>query len=325
MTLTVLFGGQSNEYAVSLRSAAAVLRAARLPSSAVGITKDGRFLRYTGGIDSIERDTWQDSAVPISPTELSGSVVFPLLHGRHGEDGELQGLLSSLSIPYIGCRTFGGAVGMDKFTAKALAEKADVPTLLYALVYKSELSDPNLFSRIEKNIPYPLFVKPSDGGSSIGAGIARGAAELCLRLHAAAEWSERILVERYCPAREIELAVLEEHGRLTVSLPGEIVSNTDFYDYDTKYTNDTARLCVPANLSDETVGRLQEYARRLFLLFDCRHLARIDFFLSGGQIFFNEINTMPGFTSISMYPRLMEHSGIPLSELISRLYHAAFP
>ena len=322
VTLTVLFGGRGEEYAVSLRSAAAVLRAATLPCRAVGITRDGRFLETDPDACAISRDAWQDAATPWSPASLDADdVVFPLLHGRHGEDGELQGYLSTLGIPYIGCTTFAGAVGMDKYTAKVLANGIGIPTLLQTLVYKNELSDPTLCERIEAALSYPIFVKPSDGGSSIGAGIARDRAELRQRLVQAD--AARILLEPYQPAREIEVAILEERGVLTLPPPGEVGHTAAFYDYDTKYGAHTPPLSIPAALPRATAELVTDYAKRIFLLFGCRHLARVDFFVSERGVFFNEINTMPGFTDGSMYPRLFEAIGIPMDALILRLCAAA--
>ncbi len=324
VTLTVLFGGRSNEYAVSLRSAAAVLRAVTLPCRAVGITKDGNFLETPCDAHAIESDAWQTLATPWSPHSLeSDAVVLPLLHGRHGEDGEIQGYLSTLGVPYIGCTPFAGAVGMDKFTCKTLAKSIGIPTLMQTLVYKNELSDPLLCAQIEEELSYPVFVKPSDGGSSIGAGIARDRTELLFRLKEAARESRRLLLEPYLPAREIEVAILEEHGHLTLPPPGEIGHTAEFYDYDTKYGEHTPPLLIPAELPPQAAERLSDYARRIFLLLGCRHLARVDFFFSERGIFFNEINTMPGFTAGSMYPRLFESVGIPMDALITRLCAAA--
>ncbi|MBQ7376971.1 MAG: D-alanine--D-alanine ligase [Clostridia bacterium] len=324
VTLTVLFGGRGDEYAVSLRSAAAVLRAATLPCRAVGITRDGRFLETDPDACAILRDAWQDAAAPWSPASLDADgVVFPLLHGRHGEDGELQGYLSTLDIPYIGCTTLAGAIGMDKYMAKLLASSIGIPTLLQTLVYKNELSDPLLYERIEAALFYPIFVKPSDGGSSIGAGIARDRAELRRRLAQAD--TARILLEPYQPAREIEVAILEERGVLTLPPPGEVGHTAEFYDYDTKYGAHTPPLSIPAALPRATAELVTDYAKRIFLLFGCRHLARVDFFVSERGVFFNEINTMPGFTAGSMYPRLFEAIGIPMDALILRLCAAARP
>jgi D-alanine--D-alanine ligase len=337
--IALFFGGMSGEYAVSLASAAAVLRALDpdlYEPLAVGITQTGEWLLTYATPDEIERDAWQTNAVSclLSPDrgrkglllfEESGArrilpdLLFPLLHGKYGEDGCIQGLFALSGIPFVSSPVLASAVGMHKHIAKTLAQAAGIPVLRGACVAKADGMTAAL-AEISASLAFPVFVKPASGGSSVGAGIVRDPRDLPAALTCAWEADEHALVEPYCPAREIEVAVLDG----IASRAGEIVLPTgSFYDYDTKYKNGRATLCAPAQLTSEEEARAREYALRLYRLFACRGQARVDFFLTNeGELYFNEINTLPGFTADSMFPRLMMGKG-GLPALLARMIAGA--
>ncbi len=346
-TVLVLFGGVSNEYEVSLRSAAAVCR--HLPKDIqtylVGITKKGDWLLFSGDVAELENDTWLNYDALLSPlsvtlsrkgtclragdTVLHPDVIFPVLHGQNCEDGRLQGFLDTLGIPYVGCGCAASVFGMDKANAKLIAQSVGVPVADWLLFSREEIVDgkthEHCLCRIEERFPtYPVFIKAVNSGSSVGAFRADDRAALSKALLDAAKVDTRVLAEEFICGREIEVAVLENGGKLTVSVPGEIEPCAAFYDYDTKYKSTSARTYIPARLPSELLKTVSDYAATVFTALGCRHLSRVDFFVTGeGRVLFNEINTMPGFTSISMYPKLMETCGIPFSRLTELLIEEA--
>ena len=337
--IALFFGGQSSEYAVSLTSAAAVLRALDrelCEPLAIGITREGHWLLTRATPEEIEADEWQKNALPcfLSPDRgmrglflfegerarvILPDLLFPLLHGKYGEDGCIQGLFALSGIPFIGCPTRPSAVGMDKHLTKTLAAAAGIPVLPWACVVKAEGMAAAL-EKIEGTLAFPLFVKPASGGSSVGASVVREPRDLPAALKCAWEEDEYALIEPYCPAREIEVAVLDG----VASRAGEICLPTGgFYDYDTKYRNGSATLSIPARLSQETEETLRAYALTVYKTLGCRGQARVDFFLTAdGQLYFNEINTLPGFTKDSMFPRLMAADG-DLPALLARMIAGA--
>ncbi len=332
-TVALLFGGRSREYEISCRSAATVLTALReagyrvLP---IGITRQGEFLLYRGGAEQIQNTTWESSAantplwlmphgsvMTADGRSLHIDVVFPCLHGQYGEDGRIQGFLDALDLPYIGCGTAASVRAWDKALSKACAVEIGVPTLPWVVTPRAGAEE-----AILRKLSFPLFIKPVLSGSSIGAGRADDRATLTRLLDSAAEVGGDILAEPCITARELEVAVLSD-GETIISRVGEVTPNSTFYDYDTKYRADTARTYIPARLDQEAAEQIRSYARRIYEALGCRHLARVDFFRDAHGIYFNEINTMPGFTSISMYPMLMQDCGIPLPALVGRLVEAA--
>ncbi len=342
----ILFGGASNEHDVSLRSAAAVWQhmPAHVRVSAVAITRDGQWFLFRGTPRDLEKANILQSPQLLSPLSLSlaprgfvtqeghlltPDVIFPVLHGQNCEDGRLQGFLDTVGIPYVGCGCLASAVGMDKEVTKLLAVSVGVPVADWLLLTREDVQNTEKLSatvaRIEARFPaYPVFVKAVNSGSSVGAYRADDKTALQSALTAAAEVDDKILVEEFICGKEIEVAVLERGGALTVSVPGEIEPCADFYDYDTKYNNNTARYHIPARLSHEQLQTVRDYAAAVFRRLSCRHLSRVDFFITdSGRILFNEINTLPGFTSISMYPKMMAHSGISFTELVEFLIEGA--
>ena len=321
----VLFGGRSGEHEVSLQSAASVIAAldpGRYEIVPIGITKDGRWLAGSSAqkllpdvLRSGQRvllgaDPNVGALVPMdedrSPA-LRVDVVFPVLHGTYGEDGTVQGLLELADLPYVGSGVIGSAVGMDKDMQKRLFLQAKLPVGAFLAVSRARWeSEPRAVRReIEKQFRYPVFVKPATLGSSVGMTKAHNAAELEQAMALAGEFAQKIVIERTIRGREIELSVLgNEQAR--ASVPGEIVPHREFYDYEAKYLEEGTRLIIPAKLSKAQVRRFQDLAVRAFHAVEALGMARVDFFLERGtgRIYLNELNTIPGFTSISMYPKL---------------------
>ena len=251
-------------------------------------------------------------------------VVFPVLHGPFGEDGRLQGLLDMAGLPYVGSGVLGSACGMDKDVMKRLLKESEIPTLPHETVWQGEARES--VSRIERNAGYPAFVKPANLGSSVGIRRVENREALIDALAYAHEFDTKVIVEPGIVAREIECAVIGNRSP-EASLPGEIVTRGGFYDYETKYVTDSAELIAPAKLDTEQVEAVRDLAVKAFRALDCSGLARVDFFITDDprrpSILLNEVNTMPGFTSISMFPRMWAVSGLPYERLIERLLELA--
>ena len=326
----VIFGGRSGEHEVSLRSAESIIKSidrAKYDVVPIGITHEGRWLTSKNALnllpakDAIQKTLTSGESITL-PAEPSASevvdVIFPVLHGTYGEDGTIQGLLELANVPYVGAGVLGSAVGMDKDVMKRLFREAGLPIVDYWTVRKSEID-----SFVEKHfgtLPYPLFVKPANLGSSVGITKVHGPEELRKALDTAAEYDRKLVVEKGIDAREIELSVLGNDEPIA-SVPGEIIPSREFYDYEAKYVSDDSRLLIPAPLDAAQMKSAQEMALAAFKVLECSGLARVDLFLEkkSGTFYLNEINTLPGFTTISMYPKLWEASGIPYPELIDRL------
>ncbi len=340
----VIFGGRSGEHEVSLASAASVIRALdpeKYEAVPIGIGKDGRWFIGTPAQKMLPDVLRQGYRVMLSADPSVGAllpmeeraagsqrvdVIFPVLHGTFGEDGTVQGLLDLAGLPYVGSGVIGSAVGMDKDMAKRLFLQAGLPTGDFLAVLRSEWEKgrERIMKAVAKKFRFPVFVKPATLGSSVGMTKVHKREELAAALDLAAEFAPKILVERNIRGREIEVSVLG-NDEPEASIPGEIIPHREFYDYTAKYLEEGTRLEIPAKLTKTQVRRFQEYAVRAFRCLECRGMARVDFFLEkpSGRIYLNEINTIPGFTSISMYPKLWEASGIPYRELIDRLIQLA--
>ena len=339
----VLFGGRSGEHEVSLASAASVIRGMdpdKYEAVPIGITKEGHWLVGAGAQKMLPEvlKGGQRVMMTADPSDaalvrLDGSgggqrvdVVFPVMHGTFGEDGTIQGLLELAGLPFVGAGVLGSAVGMDKDVSKRLLQVAKIPVVPWITVQRVEWErDPKAIrTAIEKKFKYPVFVKPATLGSSVGMSKAHSKAELGPALDLAAEFATKILAERCVVAREIEVSVLGNHDP-KASVPGEIVPHREFYDYSAKYLEEGTQLLIPAKLKPAQVKKIQKCAVDAFRALELSGMARVDFFLEkkGGKIYLNEVNTIPGFTSISMYPKLWEASGIPFRELIDRLIDLA--
>ena len=338
----VLFGGRSSEHEVSLASARNVMEALQQAGHTVvpiGITPHGRWLPAPDALARLTAHAVDDPAnhaedgwglLPhSSPNQALPAidVIFPVLHGPYGEDGTVQGLLEMANLPYVGCGVLSSAVAMDKVVARQLFALAGLPQTRYEVITRKvwRAEPDGVTDRIEATLGYPVFVKPANLGSSVGISKAHDRVELVGALVEASRYDRKLLVEEAVPnAREIEVSVLGNDAPIA-SVPGEIVPGNEFYDYDAKYIDDNSKLLIPAPLDSETTALVREQAVRAFKAVDGEGLARVDFLLDGksGEIYVNEINTMPGFTRISMYPKLWEASGIPYPELVDRLVRLA--
>jgi D-alanine-D-alanine ligase len=337
--LVVLFGGQSAEHEVSLVTARHVLAATdpdRYILDPVAIQTDGRWVRaddaarlLAAGPDALPE------ALPVTGTETSPLpalasredervVVLPLLHGPLGEDGTVQGLLELADVPYVGCGVLASALAMDKAKAKELFAANDLPQPRWLSFHETEARDPALRDRVIDELGLPVFVKPANMGSSVGVSKARNADELSTAIGTAAGYDEWIIVEEAIEGRELECAVL---GNLEprASLPGEIEPGADFYDYDDKYLDGRAKLLIPAPLPGGVTDELRELACRAFSALRCEGMARVDFFYEEAErgLLLNEVNTIPGFTPISMYPQMWAATGLDYRELIDELIRLA--
>ena len=343
-TLLIIFGGRSGEYEVSLVSAAAVIE--NVPRDkydvvTVGVTRDGRWYLCDCASDEIRRGAWVDSPslVPcaLSPDYGANTLIvlgdeprcirfdaaMAVVHGTQGEDGQIQGLFELCGAPLVGCSAQTSANCMDKSTAKRIVAAAGIACAPDVVTCRAEWlrSRADVVAEAEKALGYPMFVKPSRAGSSVGVTKAADRAALVSAVEKALEWDSRtVLIEKAIVGREIEVAVLVEGDSVTVSVPGEIAPGAEFYDYDTKYKTDTASYYIPARLPEALLESLRDEALLAAKRLGIEGLSRIDFFVTeDGNVILNEVNTMPGFTPISMYPKLMANVGVPFSELIDRL------
>ncbi|MDP4180146.1 MAG: D-alanine--D-alanine ligase [Bacillota bacterium] len=361
--VAVIFGGQSSEHEVSRVSAESVIRNInkdKFDVVMVGITKDGNWLNYNGPVDKLGSGEWEKLALTTRATAVENKllgedssknklvegasarsifkaagmdndgqkidIVFPVLHGANGEDGTIQGLFELAGIPYVGAGVLASAVGMDKAFTKIIFEKEGIPQGKYLVFNRKNIKSSldEVINKVESVLPYPCFVKPSNAGSSVGVGKAHDRRELIETLFEAAKHDRKVLVEEFINGREVECAVLGNDDPIA-STVGEVIPCNEFYDYKAKYIDNNSKVIIPADLPESTIAEIREYAVRAFKSLDCAGLSRIDFFVlkETGKVYINEINTLPGFTSISMYPKLWEASGIPYSELIEKLLDLA--
>lgn len=350
--VAVVFGGRSDEHDVSLRSAQTIMDALDPDTYEVvpiGITRSGQWLAGDDPHAALVSDspmfhltTGEDSAIPTSERIIQPvigadallpkdaavdiDVFFPALHGPMGEDGTIQGMLEMAGVPYVGSGVLGSAVGMDKAMTKVILEQAGVPQLPWLLITRREWQqDPDAtMARIESRLPYPVFVKPANMGSSVGVSKAKSTDELRTALQEAAHFDRRVVIEQGVVGRELEMGVLGNEAPITSGV-GEIRPRGEFYDYASKYLDDSAELIIPADVEPEIQKEMERIAVESFIALDLAGLARVDFFVEEGtnQIYLNEVNTLPGFTSISMYPMLWNQAGISLPELVNKLVELA--
>lgn len=342
-TVAVLFGGQSSEHEVSCMSAVNIIKcidAKRYDILIIGITKEGHWV-YCPDVERISDGTWAeaDTAAIFSPDATKKAVyllkegvledrkidvVFPVLHGLYGEDGTVQGLFELAQIPYVGCGVLASAVSMDKVYTKIIVDTLNIKQAKYVVVHAGEVVNQEAVAkRVEAALSYPVFVKPSCAGSSKGVSKAGSREELFAALAEAAKHDRKILVEETLIGREIECAVLGGK-EVQASGVGEVLAAAEFYDYEAKYFNAESKTDVEPNLGDGVRQEVRDAAVSIFKAVDGHGLSRVDFFLTKDGVVFNEINTLPGFTAISMYPMLWEHQGISKEELIQQLIDIAF-
>jgi D-alanine-D-alanine ligase len=346
LRLGVIFGGRSGEHQVSLMSACSVLAALdpeKYTITQIGITQEGMWLMGEDVLSALESGKMKD-LVPVTilpdPTRqglyqvveaqdfgrleqlVELDILLPVLHGTFGEDGTLQGLLEMAGMPYVGAGVLGSAVGMDKILFKDVMAANHIPVLPYVAILRSEIEHDlqGVIGRIEGFSPYPFFTKPANLGSSVGISKCLHRSDLLEGLLEAARFDRRVLVEKGINPREIEVSVLGNEAP-KASLPGEIIPSREFYSYEAKYVDGDSELIIPAPLSPELTERVRELAVRAYQAIDCAGMARVDFLLDKetGALYLGELNTIPGFTQISMYPKLWEASGLSYPALIDRL------
>ncbi|MDF3055072.1 MAG: ddl [Gammaproteobacteria bacterium] len=347
INIAVLLGGQSSEHEVSIESAKNVIQALDpkcYQTHVIFINRQGEWFLMESPQAVLDNPHMQpmsdlNSAVPLgfqpghrapffllsdSKQHLPIDVIFPVLHGAHGEDGTLQGMLELLNIPYVGAGVLGSSIAMDKEFAKRQLKASGIPVSDWIVIYKDALQTLD-FDSVVRELGLPLFVKPVRTGSSVGVSKVKNREAFDQALKLAAQYDDKILLETYIPGREIECAVLGNHAP-EASLPGEIIPHHEFYSYDAKYLDpEGASLKMPAELDKEIIERIQEMAKKSFVILGCEGMARIDFFLtSSGELVVNEANTIPGFTQISMYPKLWDLTGLPYPALMDRLIDLAF-
>ena len=344
--ICVIFGGKSPEHDISRKSVTSVINNLdknKYEIEVIGITKDGEWFLYTGDYGKIESGAWeQDTAnkkkAIISPDAkdkalliINGDkiekhhpeVLFPVLHGEYGEDGTIQGLFELSGITYVGMGVLASANGMDKTYSKLVFEYAGIPQAAWVIYNKGDDIDAKM-DETEEHLGYPCFVKPARTGSSVGVGKAHNRDELKAAILNAEKFDRRVLIEENIDGHEVECAVLGNSDPKAAEV-GEIKPTVEFYDFDAKYNDNSTELCIPADIPQETIEEIREYAVRAFKALDGQGLSRVDFFVKNadGSIVLNEINTLPGFTNISMYPKLWAAKGVGYAELLDRLIELA--
>ena len=347
LNVALIFGGKSGEHEVSLASSASIythIDKNKYNVFTIGITKDGRWMYYEGNEENIKNGEWVNLAnknveinlVPVGNKEVGIvfedgrvekiDVLFPVLHGPYGEDGTIQGLFEISQIPYVGCGVLASSVGMDKLICKKVFSQIGLPQVDYTYTNKWSFnkSTEEELNSIEEKLNYPIFVKPANLGSSVGISKANNRQELLSGINEALKFDSRIVLEQGINAREIEVAVLG-NDEVEASIAGEIKPGKDFYDYEDKYINGASTYDIPANINDKDMENIRQMAIEAFKGIDGKGLSRVDFFIdkNSGEIFINEINTLPGFTNISMYPKMWEATGLEYSGLIDSLIELA--
>ena len=347
LSLAVIFGGVSSEHEVSRMSVTSILENLsneRYEVHMVGITKEGRWLLYTGPVEDILSGAWEQG--PVTPAFLSPDpsvhglvalrdgkaetihvdVIFPALHGKNGEDGTIQGLFQLSGIPYVGCDTESSAICMDKAVTNSLLSSADIEQAHYLWFYadRFDAAPDTIKNKIQARLDFPVFVKPSSAGSSVGVSKVERFEDLDQAIRKAAREDKKVVVEEGITGQEVEVAVLGNRD-CDASIVGEIGASAQFYDYDDKYINGTSQLYIPARIPQEVSEKIRQTAVRAYRLLGCSGLARVDFFVTAGdnRVILNEINTLPGFTSISMYPKLWMAMGLSYGELLDKLIELA--
>lgn len=347
LSLAVIFGGVSSEHEVSRMSVTSILENLsneRYEVHMVGITKEGRWLLYTGPVEDILSGAWEQG--PVTPAFLSPDpsvhglvalrdgkaetihvdVIFPALHGKNGEDGTIQGLFQLSGIPYVGCDTESSAICMDKAVTHSLLSSADIEQAHYLWFYadRFDAAPDTIKNKIQARLDFPVFVKPSNAGSSVGVSKVERFEDLDQAIRKAAREDKKVVVEEGITGQEVEVAVLGNRD-CDASIVGEIGASAQFYDYDDKYINGTSQLYIPARIPQEVSEKIRQTAVRAYRLLGCSGLARVDFFVTTGdnRVILNEINTLPGFTSISMYPKLWMAMGLSYGELLDKLIELA--
>lgn len=319
--ILLLFGGNSEEHFVSCKSAKAILEnidISKFVITSVGISKDNNWYIFDDKLEYLDDGTWLNHSLNNKIDNIIEFIkifdmVFPIIHGTNGEDGKLQGMLDLFNIKYVGCKTLSSAIGMDKDISKIIFNYANIPQIPYITVDNNFNID-----NILKELSLPLIIKPANGGSSIGISKANNRDELNKGIIKALKYDKKVTVENFIKGRELECSIIEDNANLYASSIGEIIPYNDFYDYESKYTLDSKTI-VPAYLTDDITNKIKALAIKAFKAIGARGFSRIDFFLVDDKIYLNEINTLPGFTPISMYPKLLMNDGYRFKDIITIL------
>jgi len=339
----VLFGGTSPEHDISMASAAAIISAlGRHNVIPVYITRKGKWLLYDGKLDNIQAIDWEKFGTPtvLSPDRthkgllrivgdkvkiIPVDIVFPALHGRDGEDGTVQGLCELAGLPCVGSGVLASALCMDKAFMKIIAKSLRIPQADYLVFGVDDLVKPaTVVRKVARKLGFPCFVKPSVGGSSIGITMAKNEDELKEALELSQKYDKNIVIEKGVKGREIEIGILGQGAGAQASGTGEVIPDGEFYDFDAKYTKPDSKTLIPADIPEDAAALIKKYALLIYRGVGARGMARVDFFIDEtGKVIFNEINTVPGYTKISMYSKLWEASGVPRQALVERLIELA--
>ncbi|MCT4508982.1 MAG: D-alanine--D-alanine ligase [Tepidibacter sp.] len=347
INVALIFGGKSGEHEVSLSSVSSIykyINKEKYNVYTIGITKNGNWLYYEGDVEKIKDGSWEIEArknvkINLIPTlnkevgiEFDDNtfkkidVLFPVLHGPYGEDGSIQGLFEISNIAYVGCNVLASSVGMDKLVCKKVFEQENIPQVKYTYTTRWEFNnnEEGELKSIESILLYPIFIKPANLGSSVGISKAKNKEELIKGIKEALEYDRRVVLEEGVNAKEIEVSVLGNE-EIKASVAGEIIPAKEFYDYEAKYMNQSSKLIIPAKIEQNISEKIRNLAIKAFKAIDGCGLSRVDFFVEKetNNIYINEINTMPGFTNISMYPKLWENTGISYDKLIDELINLA--
>lgn len=337
----VVFGSMSSEHEISCLSAYNIvvnLDNKKYRVDKIGIDKNGVWFRYKGNNAHLKDNTWlndnenKDKVYDLIAELKKYDVVFPVLHGKYGEDGTIQGLFELAQVKYIGCNVLASSIGMDKAICKKIVSLEDILIVDYIEVNKFDLKNiltskrklESLDNEIKFRLNYPVIIKPNSEGSSYGIVKVDANDKLLESLKFAFRYDDKILIEKYVDNRqEIECAVIQDEDKVYASTPGEISSANEIYDYDAKYKNNDSSIIIPAQISDDMIETVRQISTKIFKLLNFSGLARIDFFLSNGLLYFNEVNTLPGFTNISMYPQMLMHDKIEYSQILDILINTA--
>ncbi len=319
----IVFGGNSSEHYVSCKSAKSIIEnidKKLFKYEIAGIDFDNTWYKFNDDLKYLENGNWKEANVLKIDNIVSFlkefDVAFPITHGTSGEDGKLQGLLELFNIPFVGCKTLASSIGMDKEISKIIFDNLSIKQVPYIVI-----NDDYKINDITPKIDFPLIVKPANGGSSIGISKANNKKALIKAIKEAKRYDSKVIIEKFIKARELEVAVLETKGNILCSNPGEIKSANEFYDYDAKYVNEKSTTIIPDDIPQDIIDQIKDNAKKIFKGLNCNGYARVDFFYDEekSEIYINEINTIPGFTSISMYPKLIESIGISYTDLITTL------
>lgn len=346
LNVAVIFGGKSSEYDVSLISANLIINSIdrqKYNVYLIGITKQGQWFNYVGKIENVKNNNWWEDYGNCIPAIISPDVThkgfiklfddkfekveidcfFPVLHGKNGEDGTIQGLFELSNVAYVGCDVLSSSVCMDKEMTHIVLESNDIKMTKWVTILKPEWQINKDISEVNKKLKYPVFVKPANAGSSFGISKANDEIELIKGIDLAFEQDDKVIIENGILGKEIECAVMGNYPA-NPSIVGEIRPSSDFYDFDDKYVNGTSQVYIPAPIKDETAEKVRKLAKKAYEKIGCKGLARVDFFVTeNDEIFLNEINTLPGFTPISMYPMLWEKTGVSNEKLVDNLIQLA--